>query len=71
MKANNKKKTKEEKDNTYSGEGMLYGVAAGSLIGAILTMFTSITYLPICISVGMMLGLAIGSNIKNNKDNKK
>lgn len=65
MKENKEKDVQEEKeDNTYSGEGMLYGVAAGSIIGAIITKFSTITYLPICISVGMMLGLAIGSNIK-------
>ena len=60
---------KKEKDTTYIGEGMLYGVAAGSIIGAIITRFSTITYFSICISVGMMLGLAIGSNIK--KDRKK
>ena len=59
----------EKEDNTYSGEGMLYGVAAGTIIVAIFTMFASITYLPICVSVGMMIGLAIGSSIK--KDKKK
>lgn len=60
----------KKKDNTYTGEGMLYGVAAGSIIGAIITMFSSITYLPICTSIGMMLGFAIGSNIKKGKKKK-
>lgn len=69
MNKENKKKEvqEEENDNTYSGEGMLYGVAIGTIIGAIITMFASITYLPICVSVGMMLGLAIGSSIKKIK----
>ena len=41
MNKENKKKEvqEEENDNTYSGEGMLYGVAIGTIIGAIITMF--------------------------------
>ena len=33
----------EKEDNTYSGEGMLYGVAAGTIIGAIITMFMGLS----------------------------
>ena len=50
---------------------MLYGVATGSIIVAIITRFTDTTALPICISVGMMLELAIGSNINKGKFNKE
>ena len=71
MKENNEKKEQklaiEKEDNTYSGVGMLYGVAVGSIVGAI---FDSITYFPICLSVGMMFGLAIGSSIKKDKKKK-
>ena len=64
-------KLKEKEDNTYSGEGMLYGVAGGSLIGAIVIAITNVTYyLPICVSTGMVIGLAIGSNIKKDKSKK-
>ena len=75
MKENNEKKEQklaiEKEDNTYSGVGMLYGVAVGSIVGAIFNMFfDSITYFPICLSVGMMFGLAIGSSIKKDKKKK-
>lgn len=71
MKANKKKEIKEEKDNTYSGEGMLYGVSFGSIIGTIVIAITKVTYyLPLCVSTGMVVGLAIGSNIKKNKKKK-
>ena len=71
MKAKNKKDIKEEKDNTYSGEGMLYGVSFGSIIGAIVIAITKVTYyLPICVSTGMVIGLDIGSNIKKDKNKK-
>lgn len=60
----------KEEDNTYSGEGMLYGVVAGSIIGAIVIAISNVTYyLPLCVSTGMIIGLAIGSSI--NKDKKK
>ena len=59
-----KKVNVEEDDNTYSGEGMMYGVAAGSLIGAIFTSKGNVVFLPICMSLGMVIGLAIGSCIK-------
>lgn len=51
-------------ERTYKSKGMLYGIAVGSIIGAIITRLTAITALPICISVGLLLGLAIGSKIK-------
>lgn len=60
----------KEEDNTYSGEGMLYGVVAGSIIGAIVIAISNVTYyLPLCVSTGMIIGLAIGTSIK--KDKKK
>lgn len=34
----------KEEDNTYSGEGMLYGVVAGSIIGAIVIAISNVTY---------------------------
>lgn len=61
----------EKEDNTYSGEGMLYGVAAGSIIGAIVIAIFNVTYyLPLCVSTGMMIGLAIGTSIKKDKREK-
>lgn len=61
----------DNEEKTYKSKGMLYGVAAGSIIGAIITRHTSITALPTCISVGLLLGLAIGSKIKGDKSNKE
>lgn len=61
----------DNEERTYKSKGMLYGVAAGSVIGAIITRLTAITALPICISVGLLLGLAIGSQIKKNKSYKE
>lgn len=59
------KNKKVVKKNTYSGEGMLYGVSFGSIIGAIVIAITNVTYyLPLCVSTGMVIGLAIGSSIK-------
>ena len=44
---------------------MLYGVSFGSIIGAIVIAITNVTYyLPLCVSTGMVIGLAIGSSIK-------
>ena len=72
MKKNKKKEIKEEKDNTYTGQGMLYGVSFGSIIGAIVIAITNVTYyLPLCVSTGMVIGLAIGSNIKKDKNKNK
>ncbi len=61
----------DNEEKTYKSKGMLYGVAAGSIIGTIITRLTSITALPICISVGLLLGLDIGSKIKRDKSNKE
>lgn len=56
----------------YGGQGMLYGVAAGSVIGAIIArLIGTPTALAFCISVGMLLGLAIGSNIKKRASDKE
>lgn len=57
----------DREEKTYKSKGMLYGVATGSIIGAIITRITDITALSICISVGMLLGLAISSSIKKDK----
>ena len=58
MKENSEKEEQKEKeDNTYSREGMCYGVAAGD-------------YLPLCVCTGMIIGLAIGSSIKKDKKKK-
>ena len=68
-----KKENINEEDKTYSGEGMLYGVTAGIVIGNIIMMiigYDKIMYLPICVSVRMCIGLAIGSSIKKDKQNK-
>ncbi len=72
MKENSEKEEQKEKeDNTYSGEGMLYGVAAGAVIGAIVIAISNVTYyLPLCVSTGMIIGLAIGSSIKKDKKKK-
>ena len=57
-----------EEDNTYSGEGMLYRVIVSALFGVLLIKLTDTTYyLPICIPVGMVIGLTIGSSIKKSK----
>ena len=61
----------DNEEKTYKSKGMLYGVAAGSIVGTIITRLTSITALPICISVGLLLGLAIGSKIKRDKSIKE
>lgn len=59
-------------EKTHKNQRMLYGVAAGSIIGAIISRLTdTTTALAICISVGMLLGLAIGSSIKKDKSNKE
>lgn len=63
----NNKNNKNNEEETYMSEGMLYGVALGSIVGAMISRFTEIMYLPICLSGGMMIGLAIGSNIKKKK----
>ena len=42
MKENSEKEEQKEKeDNTYSREGMCYGVAAGAVIGAIVIAISS------------------------------
>lgn len=61
---------KNNEEKTYIGEGMLWGVVAASFIGAIIARFTNATYLAVCISVGMLFGLAIGSSIKKDKSSK-
>lgn len=68
-----KKENINEEYKTYSGEGMLYGVTAGIVIGNIIMMiigYDKIMYLPISVSVGMCIGLAIGSSTKKDKQNK-
>ena len=61
----------EKVDNTYSVEGMLYGVAAGYVIGIIVIAIANVTYyLPLCVSTGMIIGLAIGTSIKKDKNKK-
>ena len=69
MKENSEKEEQKEKeDNTYSREGMCYGVAAGAVIGAIVIAISNVTYyLPLCVCTGMIIGLAIGSSIKKEK----
>lgn len=63
-----KKNEQYEEDNTYSSKGMLYGVIVGALFGVLLINLTGTTYyLSICTSVGMMIGLTIGSSIKKSK----
>lgn len=61
--------SKKNKDNeeTYMAVGMIWGVAFGSIGGAIISSFTKITYYPIFLSVGMMIGMIFGSGIKKNK----
>lgn len=45
MKENSEKEEQKEKeDNTYSREGMCYGVAAGAVIGAIVIAIFNVTY---------------------------
>ena len=62
----------EKEEKTYSGEGMLYGVVAGSVIGAMVIAISNVTYyLPLCVSTGMIIGLAIGSSIKKDKKKSK
>lgn len=62
----------DDNERTYKSIGMLYGVAVGSIIGAIITRLTDTpTALGFCISVGLLLGLAIGSKIKKDKFNKE
>ena len=72
MKENSEKKEQKKKeDNTYSREGMYYGVAADTVIGAIVIAISNITYyLPLCVCTGMIIGLAIGSSIKKDKKKK-
>lgn len=61
-----------DSSNKHGSQGMLYGVAAGSVIGAIIARFIDApTALAFCISVGMLLGLAIGSNVKKHKSDKE
>lgn len=63
---------KESKEKTYKSKGILYGVATGSIIGAIITRLTDTpTALAFCISIGILLGLATGSNIKRHKSDKE
>ena len=70
MKENSEKEEQKE-DNTYSREGMCYGVAAGAVIGAIVIAISNVTYyLPLCVCTGMIIGLAIGSSIKKYKKKK-
>lgn len=64
------KNNKNNEEKTYMGEGMLWGVVAGSIIGTIIAIFANATYLVVCISVGMLFGLAIGSSIKKDKSSK-
>ena len=62
----------DNEERTYKSKGMLYGVAVGSIIGAIITRLTDTPIaLGLCISVGLLLGLAIGSKIKKDKSNKE
>lgn len=62
----------DNEKRTYMSKGMLYGVATGSIIGAIITRFTDTPIaLGFCISVGLLLGLAVGSIIKRDKSNKE
>lgn len=64
-----KKERKDEEEKTYSGEGMLLGVAGGSIIGVIIMIITNAAeYLPLCVSMGICIGLAIGANIKKSKN---
>lgn len=60
---------KETEESTYIVEGMLLGAVIGTAIGIAVGNFTQILYIPICISISMMIGLTIGSGIK--KKNKK
>ena len=59
---------RDNEKRPYISKGMLYGVAAGSIIGTIITRLTDApTALGFCISVGLLLGLAIALKIKNLK----
>lgn len=57
---------KNEEERTYADKGALYGVAAGSIIGAVITRFTGTVFLPIGISLGLILGRVIGFKIKKD-----
>ncbi len=62
----------DNKEQTYRSKGMLWGVALGSIVGATITRLTDTPKaLAFCISIGMLLGPAIGSNIKRHKSDKE
>ncbi len=65
-------KNNDDKERTYRSKGLLWGMALGSIVGAIITRLTDTpTALAFCISIGMLLGFAIGSNIKRQKSDKE
>ncbi len=64
-------KNNDNKEQTYRSKGMLWGVALGSIVGAIIARLTDTPAAQgFCISIGILLGFAIGSNIKRQKSDK-
>lgn len=64
---NNKVKTKKTSKETYISEGLCLGMSFGVLLGSLYS-----EHLGIFLSLGMLIGEAIGSCIKktNNKEDK-
>ena len=58
---------RKEKQSNYMSEGMCFGMLAGSVGMSILSMFGLVAWGGVSISVGLLLGMVIGSCIPNNK----
>lgn len=58
-------KDNKNKDNTYILEGMVLGMSFGLMFGNMLNYNTGL-----CLSLGMVIGEAVGCSIEK-KDNKK
>jgi hypothetical protein len=63
-KCKNEGKNSEQKN--YMTLGMSFGILAGAVAMAILSMFGHILWGGVCVSIGMLLGMVIGMSIPKN-----